>query len=116
MRLWRLSGGVCGCGAGAATAPARRIPRFDPAMIAAQMIALQCIFYMSLGVWTVALEAAWGVALDVDLLFDSERLRGSTAPGKAIVIASLINSGVVYVKELTRRRSSGGVRSGFFSR
>lgn len=74
---------------------AARSPRFDPALIAAQMVALQCIFYASLGMWAVALEAAWGVALDVDLLFDSERLRGATASGKVIMMALLINSFVI---------------------
>ena len=43
---------------------------FDPILIVCQMVAIQCFFYVSLGVWIVVANVAAGMNYSVDKFFD----------------------------------------------
>lgn len=43
---------------------------FDPILIVCQMIAMQCFFYVSFGVWIVVANVAAGMNYSVDKFFD----------------------------------------------
>lgn len=43
---------------------------FDPILIVCQIVAMQCLFYVSLGFWIVLANVAAGINYSVDKFFD----------------------------------------------
>ena len=47
-----------------------RVNVFDPVLITAQIIALQCSYYLSMGIWITLSDIIGGVQISVDQIFD----------------------------------------------
>lgn len=43
---------------------------FDPILVVSQIVALQCCFYVTMGLWLVMADVVAGIELSVDQLFD----------------------------------------------
>lgn len=43
---------------------------FDPVLLGAQIVTLQCCFYVTMGLWLVLADLVAGIELSVDQLFD----------------------------------------------
>ncbi len=43
---------------------------FDPILIVCQIVAMQCFFYVSLGLWIVLANVVAGISYSVDQFFD----------------------------------------------
>ncbi len=43
---------------------------FDPLLVGSQILALQCCFYVTMGLWLVLADMIAGIQLSVDQLFD----------------------------------------------
>lgn len=43
---------------------------FDPVLIIAQIVATQCFFYLSLGLWLAVADLTGGIQTSVDQIFD----------------------------------------------
>eukprot|EP01122_Echinamoeba_exundans_P006211 TRINITY_DN1707_c0_g1_i1.p1 TRINITY_DN1707_c0_g1~~TRINITY_DN1707_c0_g1_i1.p1 ORF type:complete len:157 (-),score=15.26 TRINITY_DN1707_c0_g1_i1:535-1005(-) len=70
---------------------------FDPALTAAQILALQCLFYLFLGAFSAMSDLIFNAAISVDQVFEWSVVSFGTASGRAIISASLINSSILAV-------------------
>jgi len=62
---------------------------WDPWMIISQILTLQCVFYVSLGLWLSIFDLASGNDKSLDQVFKYQELQFSTFNGK-IVVASFV--------------------------
>jgi hypothetical protein len=69
---------------------------FDPALTAAQILALQCLFYLFLGAFSMMSDLVFNAAISVDEVFKWSAVTFHTAAGRAIITASLINASILY--------------------
>lgn len=65
---------------------------WDPALIISQIIAIQCIYYLSLGLLCVVLLALGGYPPSLSCLFDFEMVHIYTKKQQLVLIAHLLNS------------------------
>ncbi|XP_064393142.1 protein SYS1 homolog [Halichondria panicea] len=49
---------------------------FDPLLVGSQILALQCCFYVTMGLWLVLADMIAGIQLSVDQLFDYKEFEG----------------------------------------
>jgi len=65
---------------------------WDPLMICAQIVTLQCFFYVSLGMWIFLFDLLQGQPRSLDQIFKYQTLLASTLQGKFLITAFLCNA------------------------
>uniref|UniRef100_A0A0V0GAI9 Protein SYS1 homolog n=2 Tax=Triatominae TaxID=70999 RepID=A0A0V0GAI9_TRIDM len=65
---------------------------WDPILIISQIIAVQSIFYLTLGVWLITLDFIVGASRSLDHIFKYQEIHGRDGIGKLIIISYLLNS------------------------
>ncbi|EDO40540.1 predicted protein [Nematostella vectensis] len=65
---------------------------WDPVLIISQIIAIQCTFYISLGVWVLIVDYWSGSIHSLDQFFAYKELDISSLKGKLLMIAFCLNS------------------------
>ena len=58
---------------------------FDPVLIIAQIIALQCLYYVSMGLWITLSDIIGGVQISVDQIFDYKVSWNYSCPSEVLV-------------------------------
>lgn len=81
---------------------------WDPVMIVGQMITIQCIFYMSLGMWISASDAIIDNPRSLEQLFTAKSVALGTTRGRLFVTAMVLNAltcalGLWYVVKRTKQ-------------
>ncbi len=69
-----------------------RYTKWDPFLILSQMSALQCIYYVTLGVWIFFFDVISGVPRSLDHIFQYQALLASQSHGKLLITAFLFNA------------------------
>lgn len=72
-------------------------PMADPALTAAQILALQCLFYIFFGLFSVLSDLIFSATITADQVFASSLVSFSTAGGRAVLLASVLNAALSYV-------------------
>ncbi|KAJ3016727.1 hypothetical protein HKX48_003894 [Thoreauomyces humboldtii] len=67
---------------------------FDPLMITAQIVALQCTYYLSASLVIFAIELLIGSPVTLAHVLSNQEIRTDTVLGWALFIAFLINAGI----------------------
>lgn len=65
---------------------------WDPVLIIAQIICMQCCYYISLGGWITIVDFIQGTYRSLDQLFGYEVLHFSHAAGKLVMCAFVLNA------------------------
>ncbi|XP_046680348.1 protein SYS1 homolog [Homalodisca vitripennis] len=69
-----------------------RSSQWDPLLIVAQIIALQCVYYVALGLWLAAVNLLVGTSRSLDHLFRYQEIHVRDVPGKLIIASFVLNS------------------------
>ena len=69
-----------------------RYTKWDPFLILSQMSALQCIYYVSLGLWIFFFDVLSGDSRSLDHIFKYQTLLASQWHGKLLIAAFLFNA------------------------
>jgi len=65
---------------------------WDPWMIISQIVTLQCIFYVTLGLWVFLFDLLTGSPRSLDQLFKYQELQATGASGKLLIAALIFNA------------------------
>lgn len=81
---------------------------WDPVMILGQMITIQCIFYIFLGIWISTSDAIVDSPRSLDQIFSSKSVALGTTRGRLFVTALVLNAltsalGLWYVVKRTKQ-------------
>lgn len=85
-----------------------RYTKWDPFLILSQMSALQCIYYVSLGIWIFFFDILSGTPRSLDQIFKYQTLLASSWIGNLQIAAFLFNAltcslGLWYVVQRTKQ-------------
>ena len=69
-----------------------RYTKWDPFLILSQMSALQCIYYVSLGIWIFFFDVLSGTPRSLDQIFKYQTLLASSWIGNLQIAAFLFNA------------------------
>nr|AQS22589.1 sys1-like protein [Pseudodiaptomus poplesia] len=80
---------------------------WDPWMIICQITTLQCVFYVSLGLWITLFDVLSGNSRSLDQIFKYQELQGTSLNGKLLIAAYICNSlncslGLWYIVQRTK--------------
>ncbi|XP_037085906.1 protein SYS1 homolog [Pollicipes pollicipes] len=70
-----------------------RYTKWDPVLIISQIVCLQALYYVTLGVCLVFLNMLTGGLLSLDSIFNFEVLNLSEGHGRVVAIAFVLNAG-----------------------
>lgn len=65
---------------------------WDPTLIISQIIALQSVYYLTLGVWLVALDFIVGTSRSLDHIFKYQEIQVRDVTGKLVIVSYVLNS------------------------
>ncbi|KZS02112.1 SYS1 protein, partial [Daphnia magna] len=70
-----------------------RIAIWDPPLIISQIVAVQCIMYVSLGLWIIILlNVLAGHPVSIDYIFKYQEVNVKDVSGRLVVACFLLNS------------------------
>ncbi|XP_054274914.1 protein SYS1 homolog isoform X2 [Macrosteles quadrilineatus] len=69
-----------------------RSTQWDPMLIIAQIIALQSVYYVALGLWLAAVNLLVGTSRSLDHIFRYQEIHVRDVPGKLIIASFVLNS------------------------
>jgi len=81
---------------------------WDPMLIGSQIITMQCVFYVCLGLWISLMEVLAGDSASLDYIFNYEEIQFRKQSGRLIIAAFALNSltcavGLWYVVRRTKQ-------------
>ncbi|ELU07526.1 hypothetical protein CAPTEDRAFT_92364, partial [Capitella teleta] len=81
---------------------------WDPILIIAQIVTIQCVFYLSLGFWISIVDFIAGNYCSLEQFFSFEVLQFKDLQGKLLMIAYILNAltsagGLWYVVQRTKQ-------------
>ncbi|BES87515.1 Integral membrane protein S linking to the trans Golgi network [Nesidiocoris tenuis] len=65
---------------------------WDPILIVSQIVAVQSVFYLTLGVWLLALDFVVGTSRSLDHVFKYQEIHSRDSIGKLVIVAFLLNA------------------------
>ncbi|XP_067006460.1 protein SYS1 homolog [Anabrus simplex] len=65
---------------------------WDPLLIICQIVAMQCVFYVGLGLWMLVMNVLVGSSRSLDHLFKYEEIHVRDANGKLVIAAFVLNA------------------------
>ncbi|GLH01864.1 Protein SYS1 homolog [Gryllus bimaculatus] len=74
-----------------------RATTWDPLLIVSQIVAMQCVMYVGLGLWMVVMDTLVGSSRSLDHLFKYQEIHVRDVNGKLVITAFVLNALVGYV-------------------
>ncbi|KAL1115477.1 hypothetical protein AAG570_007507 [Ranatra chinensis] len=65
---------------------------WDPVLIISQIVAVQSVFYLALGLWLVALNFLVGTSRSLDHIFKYQEIQVRDVTGKLVIVSFVLNS------------------------
>lgn len=69
-----------------------RSTTWDPLLIVSQIVAMQCVMYVGLGVWMVIMDTLIGSSRSLDHLFKYQEIHVRDVNGKLVITAFVLNA------------------------
>ncbi|XP_039291878.1 protein SYS1 homolog [Nilaparvata lugens] len=69
-----------------------RHSQWDPILIISQIVAMQSVYYVTLGLWIAAVNLLVGTSRSLDHLFKYQEIHVRDIPGKLIIASYVLNS------------------------